>query len=246
MLKLAHQNGSSWVTSQWLELSSTCIYTVYDWVIASTHYQAPQTQLSEEWIVRQCVDAVKWTGLVTSALFHIWTLTTQLAGRGAFVINCKDAGRVSRDNGGLFSPFIQRGSLMGQPAVLGGKISRRTKKCTFQLHQAVHINIHVQTTDRERGVDWPGWYVVKKNPMTLSARCLREVFVVIRQPPESQQKQNCGHCYVRKVFMYFLCRWALALLWGPLMEEWLHECTDARTLLCSSAKQVIHKQQQYK
>lgn len=24
----------------------------------------------------------------------------------------------------------------------------------------------------------------KKNPMTLSARCLREVFVVIRQPPE--------------------------------------------------------------
>lgn len=113
MLKLAHQNGSSWVTSQWLELSSTCIYTVYDWVIASTHYQAPQTQLSEEWIVRQCVDAVKWTGLVTSALFHIWTLTTQLAGRGAFVINCKDAGRVSRDNGGLFLPFIQRGSLMG-------------------------------------------------------------------------------------------------------------------------------------
>lgn len=24
------------------------IYTVYDWVIASTHYQAPHTQLSEE------------------------------------------------------------------------------------------------------------------------------------------------------------------------------------------------------
>lgn len=168
-------------------------------------------------------------------LFHFWTLTTQLVGRGAFVLNCKDADRVSRDSSGLFSPFIQRGSSMGA--------ARRTKwenqqgsasaaKCTFQLHHAVHINIHLQTADTR--MVWHGLNekpVKKQNPMTLSARCLEQVFFVIRQPPESRQKQNCGHCYVRKVFMYFLCRWALAMLWGPLMEEWLHESTGCQNTL---------------
>lgn len=71
-----------------------------------------------------------------------------------------------------------------------------------------------------------------------------KVFSKVRQLPESWHEQICGHSYASKEckHVYFM---QVSPGSTPKAPDGGVTPLDAKALFCSSAKQVIHKQQQH-